>query len=732
MTPKKGDPAFEVVPAEPKRLGPLQDVSSPLEPEPAEPTLGEYLAVVVEHRWLVAAIAAAAVALGAAYAFLARPVYRSNALVQVEEKQGGIAGFEEFEGLFSGASPAETEIEILRSRSLVGAVVDDLRLDLSAAPRRLPIVGGAFARLSGNEDRVDVRRLEVPAHLLGEPLELVAGAGGRFTLDDPDGARLLEGNAGAAASGRGVEVFVAEIAAPPGTEFEVVRAPRDEAIERLQKDLRIAEKGKKTGILQLSLEGAAPVRIAAVLDALSRAYLRQNVERRSAEAAQTLEFLDAQLPSLRDALHSAETALEDYRESNGGVDVTLETQAAISRAVEVEKALSEIEVERAALRKRFTESHPAIAAMDQKVLRLRAERADIDARIHKLPATEIESARRIRDVKVANELYVALLNKAQELKVVRSGTVGNVRILDAAIVPTKPVAPRKLAVLALSVLLGLGGGIAAAFVRKALVRGEDDPDAIERATGIAVYAAVPESPSERERARKAERGEAVPPLAAYAPKEIATESLRSLRTSLHFALAEAPNRVVSVGGPAPGVGKSFVAANLAHLLGESGRRVLLVDADLRRGGLHRVFGGDRAPGLSDAVGGQVALADAIRETASPNVRLLSSGTIPPNPAELLASERFQRLLAEVSAGYDVVVVDTPPVLAVTDATLVGRLAGVNLLVLRAGRHPMREIAAAVRQAGRAGVRVNGFVMNAVALASGLRRGGAYHYQYDYR
>jgi tyrosine-protein kinase Etk/Wzc len=730
MTPRKGDPALEVVPSGPRPVAPAEETSGALGLE-AEPGLADHLAVVLEQRWLVLGVALAAFAAGAAHAFLAAPVYRSDVLLQVEQKQGGLAGLEEFEGLFSAASPAETEIEILRSRSLVGAAVDELHLDLLAGPRRLPLVGNALARLAGREERIDLRRLDVPAHLVGRPMVLVAGEGGRYALLGPGGEPLLEGRAGEPAAGGGVEIFLAALEGRPGTDFVVARGGRDGAVEGLQGALRISEKGKKTGILQLSLEGPDPVRVAAILDALSRAYLRQNVERRSAEAAQTLEFLEVQLPALKGEALAAETALEQHREQNGGVDVTLETQAAIGRAVEVEKAASELEVERAALRKRFTEAHPAIAALDQKLARLREERRALDERMHRLPAAELEAARRMRDVRVANELYVALLNKAQELRVVRSGAVGNVRILDSAIVPTQPVAPRRLEILVLSALFGLAGGVAAAFARRALARGETDPDAIERSTGVPVYAAIPESVSEREAARRRRAG-AAPPIAASAPRDLAIESLRSLRTSLQFALVESGGRVVAVGGPAPQVGKSFVVSNLAHLLGETGRRVLLVDADLRRGGLHRIFGGDRAPGLSDVIGGHVPLSAAVRDTGSPNVRLLPTGTIPPNPAELLSSDRFARVLEEAAAANDLVLLDTPPILAVTDAAIIGRLAGVNLAVLRSGRHPMREILAGLRQASRTGVRVHGIVLNEAELARGLRRGGAYHYQYDYR
>jgi tyrosine-protein kinase Etk/Wzc len=748
MTPRRPDVAFEVLDGTGPAAHPPLTALPPPEPDPDEVSLSEYLDVLVEGRWLVAAAVALTVAAGGAYAFLATPIYRSDALVQVEDAKATKGLLGDLSSAFGESSPAETEIEILRSRALVGAVVKELGLEIVAEPRRLPLVGHAVARRHAEPEvagallglasygwggeRIRVDRLDVPRALVGEPLTLVAGEAGRFTLLDPDGAPLVQGDVGLPAAGRDVELFVSELHARPGQEFTVVREDRDETVAGLQEQLRIAEKGKKTGMLRLALDGPEPARIASILDTLAQAYVRQNVERRSAEARKTLEFLEEQLPVLRGKLEVAEGELESYRSRKGSVDVTLEAQAAIARAVEIEKAASTVEVERAALRQKFTADHPSIVALDRKLRQLVTEREALDARLKRLPQAELESARLLRDVKVANELYLIVLNRAQELRVVKEGEIGNVRVLDAAIVPVKPVAPRRLSVIALSLLVGLGLGVAAAFGRRALSQGVEDPEAIERATGVSVHASVPRSAAQEEAERRS-RGDPAkrPLLAAENPKDLAVESLRSLRTSLQFALVEAQNSVVGIGGPAPGVGKSFVAANLAHLLGEAGKRVLVVDADLRRGQLHRHFGMERGLGLSDVIAGEVPVLEAVRETRSANVSVLTTGTVPPNPAELVGSERFQRVVGELAARFDVVLLDTPPVLAVTDAALVARHAGVNLLVLRSAKHPMREIAAALRQLGRNGVRVQGIVMNAVSLERGLGRKSSYHYQYKY-
>ncbi len=743
---QRHDKALEVVRDEPARE-PRPDLPPP-SPGDDEISLGEYLDVILDGRRLVAGVLALVLAAGAAHAFLAPPVYRSDALVQVETTKAGKGLLGDLSAMFGEGSPAETEVEILRSRALVGEVVNRLRLDVVATPRRFPLVGGAVARLHGEDgvagpllglrsfgwggERISVGDLVTPRRLLGEPLRLVAGEGPRFALLGPDGEKLLDGEVGKRAAGGGVELFVSELVARPGLAFHLELLDRDETVSELQEDLRVSEKGKKTGVLVVALEDRDPARVAGILDALTTTYVRRNVERRSAEAEKTLEFLDTQLPALKAKLYAAELELESYRSRKGQVDVSLETQAAVARVVEIEKAASAAKVEYAALRHRFTDDHPALAALRSRMQRLEGEGEALEVRLKRLPEAELESARRLRDVKVANELYIALLNKAQELKVMKEGTIGNVRVLDAAVVPTKPVAPRKAAVLALSLLLGLAAGVAAAFGRRALSQGVEDPDAIERTTGIGVHAAIPFSGVEETAARRSRREPgARTVLAQTAPRDIAVESLRSLRTSLQFELHEARNRVVAVTGPAPGVGKSFVVANLAHLLGESGKRVLAIDADLRRGRLHESFGASREGGLSELLAGEQPLADVLRDTGSPGVKFISTGRLPPNPAEMLGSERFAKVLADLAARHDVVLVDTPPVLAVTDAALVARLAGVTLLVARSGKHPLREIAAALRGLARNGARVHGIVMNGVRLERGFGRRNAYHYQYRY-
>ena len=392
---------------------------------------------------------------------------------------------------------------------------------------------------------------------------------------------------------------------------------------------------------------------------------------------------------------------------------------------------TELALQRAELKQKFTDSHPFMEAVNKKLAEVETERAAMNARLKNLPAAELNSVRLLRDVKVANELYLLLLNKAQELRVVKSGTIGNVRVLDRAFVPRKPVAPRLGQTLSLSLILGLALGVMAAFGRRALNRGVEDPDVIEAATGLSVYATVPRSLLQLQLLRDQKRGGAGGALlAAHDSTDLAIESLRSLRTSLQFALMDSPNGVVAFSGPSPGVGKSFISSNFAQVLADSGKRVLLLDADLRNGSIHKIFGLPREQGVSDVAAGSLTLQTAVHRV-SERLHVLTAGQIPPNPSELLLSPRFRELIEAAAKQYDLVVLDTPPILAVTDAAIVGRLAGVTLLVLREGKHPVREVTLALKRFSQSGVRLAGIVFNDVTrLASGY--GYGYGYQYDYR
>jgi tyrosine-protein kinase Etk/Wzc len=697
---------------------------------------------------------------GGVYAFKT-PVYLANAQVQVEEQKGALPGLDELADLMATQSTSDTEIEVLRSRTLIGEVVDELKLDVIAKPKYFPVVGRAIARWRDDDspapallrqhdyawggERIALASLDVPQEWLGETLELIVGDNGHYEVyrkgqifgrERQLVATGVVGEPSTPAPGvkKHPTLLVRTLIGRPGTEFQVMRDERLTVIETLQANINITEKVKKSGVLLITLEGQAPKATARLLDTMEKDYLRQNVARKTAELEHTLQFIDSQLPELKSRLEAAEVALNRYRTTTGTIDVGLETKANLDAAALVETRIGETMLQLDEAKARFTENHPLVEVLKAKHRRLEGERKTLETRFKKLPASELESARLLRDVRLAQDLYVLLLNKSQELKVMKSGTIGTVRILDQSSVPVKPVAPTLPITLGLGLFGGLLLGVGAAFAKKALHVGVEDPELLEAELGLPVYASIPHSRVQQKRVKSKRRAGAVPILAVTHPNDLSIEALRSMRTGLQFALAEADNNVVAVGGPSPSIGKSFVSVNLAYVLADAGQRVLLIDADLRKGRLHDYFGGARCDGLAELLAEGGSPERVISEsTSSHNLSFMSMGRVPAHPSELLGSDRYEEVIKWASSNFDVVVIDCPPILAVTDGALSARVAGTNFVVLRSGQHHIREVSATLKRLAHAHIKVKALILNDVKADAGTAYGQyGYHYNYEYR
>jgi tyrosine-protein kinase Etk/Wzc len=726
---------------------PMQQLSSEEEDEGL--ALGEIIAVLMDYRWLIAAVSLLALLLGLGWVLVTKPVYRADGLLQIEEKKGSGGMFKALEPLLGEDTTVSAEVEILSSRMVLGRVVSKLKLDIVAAPRTLPLVGGAVARrYQGDEpnspwlglssfawggEQIQVDALDVPQSALDQSHTLIAGADGSFEILDGEDQLVLKGQAGTRASDQGYSIFVAQLKARPGTEFRLMRLSAEAAIDQLRSAYSVKERGKKSGVLELSLQGSRPAQIALVLDDIMNTYVRQNVERRSAEAEKTLKFLDTQLPALKTQVDSAEAAYNSYRQSRGSLDLSLETQGILKSLVEVENAAVLLKQERDELRQNFTSEHPRIQAVDSKLARLDDRRKQFEGDVSRLPDTQQTVLRLARDVEVSNQLYTELLNTAQQLRVSKAGTVGDVRVIDTAAVARQPVGAKPVAILGIALLLGLLLSMVVIWLLRSLRVVVEDPEVIESQLGLPVYATVPHSKTEVDLNRKARSGNSELLAVAY-PQDDAVESLRGLRTTLHFALLDAQRSSLLITGSSPSLGKSFISKNLGAVLAQVDKRVVLVDADLRRGHLHKEFGIERAVGLSEYVAGQASLEDILKTTTVPKLWVVTTGQIPPNPSELLMHARFEVLLSELAARFDAVIVDAPPVLAVSDAAIIGRHVGATLMVARAGKHPIRELEQAVKRLNQAGVQVKGFVFNDLNVSRQSYRYGykGYVYRYSYK
>lgn len=709
--------------------------------------LGRYVEVLLANKWLIAAITLVVFAVGFVYAFLERPVYETNMVIQVEEPDtGGKGVLGEAGGLIDLKTPASAEIEILRSRMIAAEAADATRLYIAAAPRYVPYIGGWMARRSSGlsepgflwlqgyvsgQEAIVVDQFEVPAELEGTLFTITAKGDGNYTLSGPGLPEPVAGTVGTLLktdSARGqIELLVSKLAGKSGADFNVQRFAKLPTIIALQNSLSASERGKASGIINVSRQDTDPYRLTRILRAVGDQYVKQNVERKSAEAQKTLAFLDVQLPQFKKQLEASEEVYNRYRNQKGTVAFSEEANLVLGQAVDRQTKLLDAQQRRRELEARFTSNHPLIQTLDSQIAALKTDMAEIQTKIKGLPAIQQEAVRMERDVKVNTELYQSLLNNALQLRLVKEGKVGNVRVLDEPVLPLYPIKPNRNVIMAAALALGLFLGIVAAFVRNAFVeRRIRDPYEVEANTGLPVFSSIPLSGNQDAIAKRRLTGATgVRLLAIEHPDDPAVESLRSLRTAMQFAMLESPNNRVLITGPTPGVGKSFVSANFAALMAAAGRRTLLIDADLRRGHTHQYFGLQRHGGLSELIAGSLTIQQTVHRQVVPSLDFLATGQLPPNPAELLVSDSFKSTLDRLSEQYDLVVIDTPPVLVAADTSTVASHTGTVLLVARSDLSTMGEIKESTRRLSMGGKVATGVLLNAMNI--GRRGYSAYKY-----
>jgi tyrosine-protein kinase Etk/Wzc len=685
---------------------------------------------------LIAATTAIALVFGAGYAFMATPAYQSETLIQVEDGAPSPDAKEalgELASIFNKGGTASAEMELIRSDLVIGQAVQQLHLDISVEPRYFPVIGAALARHAPRDvlsaprfglpkfawggERLTVSELELPGSLGQSGVTLTADRDGAYLLYTKAGAFILRGHVGELAlapyAGGRVAIKVDQLVANPLTGFNVAKMSGQHAIDLLQHSLTIAEKAKQSGMIGVSLLGVDGERTAAILNAITQQYVKQNIDSKSAEAEHTLAFLEQQLPQLRVELDKAEDKYNRFRNANGTIDLDEESKLLLEQISQVKLKLLDLQQQRDDVSQRFTASHTLITSLDAQISTLQEKEDALANQVKKLPDTQQTALRLLRDVRVDTQLYTDLLNSAQQLRVVKAGQVGDVRVVNHASVPESPIRPNWSLILLGSAMLGAMLGLAAVLGRKIFFGGVENSDELEQALGIPVYAVIPRSAIQNRlqgAMRRGRSGQYV--LAGCAAYDVAIEGIRNLRTTLQSGLLDTNSNVIAVTGSGIKVGKSFVSVNFATVLALAGKRVMLIDGDMRRGNVHEYLNIGSRPGLSDVIVGMDVERAVIRNVL-PGLDVLPQGTIAPNPSELLMSERFRMVLEQLSARYDVVIIDTPPALAVTDAALIGKYAGATLLVVRHGKDPLTGLGETVRRLHHTGIVVKGVVFTDV-------------------
>ncbi|MFS7309106.1 polysaccharide biosynthesis tyrosine autokinase [Rahnella inusitata] len=712
---------------------------TPSTPDSDELDLGRLMGELIDHRKLIIGITMLFTVLAIAYALFATPVYQADALIQVEQKQGN-AILESLSQVLPDAQPQSApEIALLQSRMILGKTVEDLNLQAVVRQKYFPVFGRGWARLTGaTPGTLSVSRLYLPRDDSDVPKITLKVIDKNHYLVEGDDVEI-KGVVGELLSDKGISLLVNKIDAPAGTRFNIYYLSKLRAINDLLDAFSVNDQGKDTGILNLSLNGDNPDHIAAVLDSISRNYLDQNIARQAAQDAKSLEFLDKQLPQVRKDLNTAEDALNAYRRQKDSVDLSLEAKSVLDQIVNVESQLNELTFREAEISQLYTKDHPTYKALLEKRQTLLKERDRLNKNVSAMPATQQEVARLSRDAESNRAIYMQLLNRQQELSIAKSSAIGNVRIIDTAVTEPKAVKPKKVLIVLVGLILGGIISIGLVFLRVFLRRGIDSPEQLEE-HGINVYASIPLSEwlskkgkaGKRTSSKTKKKGAEQSFLAIENSADLAIEAIRSLRTSLHFAMMEAKNNVLMISGPSQSAGKTFISSNLAAVISQTNKKVLFIDADMRKGYAHKLFKTGTEHGLSDILSGKVRPENAIKRISSVEIDFISRGDIPPNPAELLMHVRFGALINWASEHYDLVIVDTPPILAVTDAAIIGRYVGTTLLVARFEMNTVKEVEVSIRRFEQSGVKVKGCILNSVVKKASSYYGYGYsHYEYAY-
>lgn len=701
--------------------------------------LGRLVGELIDHRKLIISVTALFTLLSLVYALFATPIYQADALVQVEQKQANAILSNLSQMLPDSQPQSAPEIALLQSRMILGKTVDDLNLQTRVKQDYFPIFGRGWARLTGEKpSEINISRLYLPVTDDDSPeIKLIVKDDMHYTLKSDSFS--IDGKVGELVDAKNISIKVDSITAPKGTTFSVSYVSKLKAISDLQDILTVADQGKDTGILTLSLTGDNPKLIEKIIDSITNNYLAQNISRQAAQDEKSLDFLNRQLPQVRGELDAAEDKLNLFRRQNDSVDLSLEAKSVLDQIVNVDNQLNELTFRESEISQLYTKEHPTYKALMEKRKTLQDEKAKLNKRVTAMPETQQEILRLSRDVESGRAVYMQLLNRQQELNIAKSSAIGNVRIIDNAVTEPKPIKPKKIIIVLLGIILGGGVSVAIVILQVFLRRGIESPEQLEE-LGVNVYASIPVSETFSKKTSQSFKRNKIKGVNEYRdgllaienPADLAIEAIRGLRTSLHFAMMEARNNILMILGASPNAGKTFVSTNLSAIIAQSNKKVLFIDADLRKGYTHKLFEVSNDNGLSDLLAGKTDIAKAIKKLPAAGFDFISRGNIPPNPAELLMHERFGKLLEWANNEYDLVVIDTPPILAVTDAAIIGNYSGTTLLVARFEMNTPKEIEVSVKRFEQSGVKVKGCIMNGVVKkASSYYSYGYSYYGYSY-
>lgn len=705
---------------------------------------------------------AAALVLGIMVALSLNPSYKTDALIQIRPRtplmgMTSIADVLSSMSFTKGPMPAQAQVEstLVQSRYVLGHVVEEMGLDNHVVPKLFPLFGQLISKhYSGKSPakpwfgltkynwggaKLTLDKLSVSSSMVSNHarFRLVAGKKGHYSVYDQNGQLMLRGVAGelarSSARSPALTMQVNTLTARPGTEFTVWKSSQQDAVRNLAASMSIDKDTLRNSIMDVTYTAGSPDAAVNVLNKIVDTAYTLGLQQQANEADRIIGFLHQQIPMVKAQLESAENNLAHYQASSGNINMSAQTQVLLQQIVNVDNQVEQMKLRRTELLQKYTKTHPFVVTLDEKINQVEQEAKEQESHLRGLPEKDRGMVELVRDVKTKNALYMMLLDKAQELKLLKAGAVSSLTILDYAAVPPQMVPVRKSLIMMASGFVGIIIGLLIVFVRVMLRSGIQDPDAVEKELGVPTHGIVPYSPRQHQMEGEIDKGELLPGvsrvLARSMPSDIAIEAMRSLRTAVQLNLLSASNNIIAINGATPGIGKSFVSMNFAHVLSDARKRVLLIDADLRKGKLHEHLELDRMPGLTDFLQGTATLEEIVHTIDDGKLYFIPRGRKAESPSELLLQPELSELLTGLAKEFDAVVVDTAPVLVVADGAIVSAQAGTNLLVVGAGKNSMKEITRAVAMLKNNNVEPTATVFN---YREKRVAGYGYYYNYGYK
>jgi tyrosine-protein kinase Etk/Wzc len=519
----------------------------------------------------------------------------------------------------------------------------------------------------------------------------------------------------------------------------------EDFVDRAKGGLRTSEIVKNSNIISLQETDSNPQFAADVLNAIMKEYLNYDRNQKTLSASQMIRFIDNQLESLLNEVKGSEKSIEKFKQNSKIMDVNSASELELSKIKELESQrsllkiqliaidqlkeqitkekdninlnlnlegqidpllaqlivnLDNLLVEKNTLLKTYNSNSQTIKDINQQILQIKnsaldnitassqrinsninyleGQIAQVNQKISALPAAERDLISLKRDFEINDKVYSFLSEKRLDAQISRSAILPGATIIEPAQPNFGPVSPDEHTIHRTAIIVGLAIGFGLIILIRMLNPYIFDKETVESLTTIPIIGVIRKFPEKIDE-------DNTQVLAISRPKSIFAESVRSVRTNLSFIASDKQCKIICITSEVSGEGKSFIAVNLSSTLSLIDKKIILIAADLRRSRLHRTFDVPNDRGLSSYLAHQCGADDIIRQSSQPNLDIILSGPVPPNPSELLHGDRMKKLIAELKTRYDVIMIDTAPIGLVSDAIPLIRMSDINIFVIRSGK-----------------------------------------------